>query len=256
MSGRRSGYKPRGRFGSKRKVSRSTNPRYAARRFVGNASAAMPRMGALRGPSLKETHYIDFVALNSGSVGTSWTTLPLCDAPVQGSTANDRYGNSLTIRAIECWVVATGVADSPTDYYNDMRVIFGFFKAPRGSGAPTASGVNGVMDTTTLSAPMTPYSQEFRQNWTLIKDQTYKLSTYSTAAAPYTTISSGADGRNFNQSRHYMWKFPRGVVCRTQANAGSAGDWETNIPFFCYGSDSGAVSHPTLLVRTRMFFDP
>jgi len=57
-------------------------------------------------------------------------------------------------------------------------------------------------------------------------------------------------------TKRYVFNFPRGVVSRMQANAGSAGDWETNIPFLCYASDSGVVVHPTLTVRTRMYFDP
>jgi len=203
-------------------------------------------------------HYIDFVAIGAGTASTTWATLPLCDSPTQGSSQQSRFGNQIVVRKIECWVIAHGVPDSAVDYYNDLRCIFGWFKAPRGSGAPTAAGVNGIMDNTFLTAPDSPYSMEFRSNWDKIKDDTYKLSTYSTAAAPYTTISSGGDGgRNFVQTRHYMFSFgPKGKVCKMQANAGSAGDWETNIPFMCYASDSAAVSHPSLDVRTRLYFEP
>jgi len=218
---------------------------------------AVPRMVGMRRPSRTEAHYIDFIALSTGGVSTTWTTLPLCDAPTQGSSQISRFGNQITVRKIEVWVIATTVPDSSLDYYNDMRCIFGWFKAPRGSGAPTAAGVNGIMDNTTLAAPNSPMSHEFRSNWEKIRDDRYKLCTYSTAvAAPYTTLGTGADGRNFIQTRHYTFTFPKGKVCKMQANAGSAGDWETNIPFFCYGSDSAAVSHPTLDVRTRMYFDP
>lgn len=250
---RRGSYKPRSK--PRARVARKSNPKYDKRR-VGDSTRAVPRMVGRGYKSMAELHTLDFVALNAGSVGTAWTTLPLCDCPTQGSTQNDRFGNAINIRAIECWVIAQGVPDSPTDFYNDMRVVFGFFKAPRGSGAPTASGINGIMDNTTLASPTSPMSLPFRENWSLIKDAEYKLCTYSTAAPPYTTIGSGSDGRNFIQTRHYVWKFGKGKVAKMQAAAGSAGDWETNIPFLCYGSDSGAISHPTLTIRTRLYFEP
>lgn len=255
MSGtRKYAYKSRGSFGTRKKTVRKT-PDYNRRR-VGNATVAVRPMGIPRRPSLAETHYIDFNAVVDGACSTTWTTLPLTACPTQGSSAGSRYGNSITIRCIEITMLAKGVADSAADYYNDLRILFGFFKAPRGSGAPAASGVNGIMDNTTIPSPYSPMSQEFRSNWQLITDQKFALSTYSTAAAPYTTISSGADGRNFMHHRKFVWRSSRGVVCRTQANAGSAGDWETNIPFFVYGSDSSVVTHPTITVRTRMYFDP
>jgi len=178
-----------------------------------------------------------------------------------GSTASDRLGNQITIRSIECWVIADGVPDASTagDYRNQMRLVFGLFKNPRGSGAPTASGINGIMDDRVLTAPQTPYSYEFRDQWTLLKDVSLDLCTFTAtpgAVPAYGTIGGGS-GHSFSHQRHYTFTFgPGGKAVKFQAAAGSAGDWETNIPFFAYASDSAPLTtHPQLQVYTRMYFD-
>jgi len=256
MSGaRRAGYKAKGKFGSGRKFVRSRVPwGYGARR-VGNSTRAMalgiPRSRVSR--SLKEERYIDNIPVNGSSVSTTWTSTPLVAAPVVGAAVGNRLGNHIQIKAIEVWVTGVGVPDSTVDVFNAMRCFFGVFKAPRASGAPAASGLNGVMDNTTIASPYSPMSVEFKDNYIYKKNLEFQVCSYNTTAAQGT--SAGVDQAGTRQF-HFKIRFPgAGLVAKFIANTGASADWEEGLPFVVYGSDSGAISHPTLTIRTRMYFD-
>jgi hypothetical protein len=163
------------------------------------------------------------VSANATTIDYSGSVTSLSDV-AQGDTDSDRDGDSLTVKALE-FRYNVVCADSN----NAMRCI-GFMWRPNIS-TPTPSNVLYALPGT-ISAPFTPFSIDYKEQFVVLWDNLHQLSSASATSA------CAVELHKFNHKIQYI--------------AGSTvGSFKL---FVLFVSDSAAASHPTTTWQSRLLY--
>lgn len=175
-----------------------------------------------------ETKYND--NLFSASVDTTGTLIDVFD-PAQGVADTDRVGDKVTLRGMR---MSFKMAAADTSNY--VRIVLFQWYPNSNLSVPTIGTV--LFDVSTGDRAMTsPYVHDYQNQFHVIYDKVFTLAINSD-----TIIRTRTFKPNFKYVKKTV-EFTAGTV-----NA-------SNKLYVFAISDSGAISHPTVFMYTRVFYD-
>lgn len=167
----------------------------------------------------------------SGSLSADTAgTCILLNGLTQGDTSVNREGDEVLMRSVKL-----NLNMITADATNIFRVMLVIDHEPQG----TTLTMGEVLDMATILYPPYAYRKmDYKKRFTILYDNTVYLNTLA--------YSNGF--LKVNQVLNLKTLYKSG------SNAGTIADISRNALYFCIGSDSGAVTHPTFNVGSRVTF--
>lgn len=178
-----------------------------------------------------ETKYHDLsLAAQPYSISLGATQIIELSIPAQGTTDLTRIGDKITIRGLDIRMHLTS-----SDTYNIIRcIIFQWYPNTSITSAPVGSQI--LNDVTTYPY-ISPYVHDYTNQYGVLYDKMFTLSSLADTITRVVKIK------------------PRLKYCKKTINFSAAGTNGSNKLYMLLVSDSGAVTHPTANIHSRLFYD-
>lgn len=195
----------------------------------------------------------DVFLSSAGTVDVGIFSVPPRGDVLQGQ----RTGDTIQIHSMRMVVTVTGVQSTLglADIFNRFGFRVFFIKSNNGSSSPpSATGANGVYDTSAFSGSglvYAPWGPGLKPQVRAIAGRHGMV-----AGVDYTVATSNIQFVKENIATFVIYKkFKRPVVVKfTASDSNTQSTWITNMPVFCAISDSTTGSHPTLRYQTRWWY--